>query len=288
MVGVPPGGPADINARLIGQWLSDRLHQPYIIDNRPGAATNIGTESVVRADPDGYTLLFVTAINAANMALYDNLNFNFVQDIAPVASLDRFPFVMAVNSSFPAKTVPDFIADAKANPGKINFASIGIGSTQHLAGELFKMMAGINMVPVPYQGDAPALVDLLGGRVQVYFGPLPGSIGYIKSGELRALAVTTALRSEALPYVPTVGEYLPGYEASGWQGIGAPKNTPTNIIERLNREINAGLADHEIKARIADLGGTALSLSPVDFGKLIEEDVYKWGKVIRAAKIKPE
>jgi tripartite-type tricarboxylate transporter receptor subunit TctC len=278
----------DIVARPMGRWLSERLGQPFVIDNRPGAATNIATELVARATADGYTLVFVTALNAANVTLYDNLNFNFIQDIAPVASIDRLPFVVQLNPSVPAKTVPEFIAYAKANPGKINFASGGIGSTQHVAGELFNMMAGVKMVHVPYRGEAPALTDLLGGQVQVYFGPIASSIGHIRAGKLRALAVTTETRLELLPDIPTVAEFVLGYEASGWQGIGAPKNTPAEIIEKLNKAINAALADREMKARLADLGATILVGSPADFGKLIADDTDKWAKVIKFANIKPE
>jgi tripartite-type tricarboxylate transporter receptor subunit TctC len=288
VVGFPPGGGADITARLIGQWLSERLGQPFIIDNRPGAGSNIATEAVVRAPADGYTLLLVGAYNAANAALYDNLNFNFIRDIAPVASIDRLPFVMEVNPSVPAKTVPEFIAYARVNPGKINMASVGNGSTPHLSGELFKMMTGVNMVHVPYRGEAPALTDLLGGQVQVYFGTLPGSIEYIRVGKLRALAVTTATRSEALPDVPTLSEFVPNYEASGWQGIGVPKNTPTEIVDKLNKEINAALADPKIKARLAALGATVLQGSPADFGKFIADETEKWGNVIRALNIKAD
>ena len=277
----------DIVARLIGQWLSERLGQPFIIENRPGAGSNIATEAVVRAPPDGYTLLLVGPPNAINATLYDKLNFNFIRDIAPVASIVRVPNVMVVNPSVPAKTVPEFIAYAKANPGKINMASAGIGSSAHVAGELFKMMTGVDMVHVPYRGAAPALTDLLGGQVQVCSPRMPASIEYIKAGKLRALAVTTATRSEALPDVPTVGEFVPGYEASSWYGVGAPKNTPAEIVDKLNKEINAALADPKIKARLADLGGTALAGSPADFGKLIADETEKWGKVIRAANIKP-
>ena len=272
----------------MSQWLSERFGRPFIIDNRPGAATNIGTEAVVKAVPDGYTLLFVTSINAANAALYDNLNFNFIRDIAPVAGIDRMPFVMEVNPSVPAKTVPEFIAYARVNPGKINMASVGNGSTPHLSGELFKMMTGVNMVHVPYRGEAPALTDLLGGQVQLYFGTLPGAIEYIRVGKLRALAVTTATRSEALPDVPTLSEFVPNFEASGWHGIGVPKNTPTEIVDKLNKEINAALADPKIKARLAALGVTILQGSPADFGKLIADDSEKWGKVIRALNIKAD
>jgi tripartite-type tricarboxylate transporter receptor subunit TctC len=288
VVGFPAGGPADIVARLTAQWLSQRFGQPFIIENRSGAAGNVGTELVVHAQSDGYTLLLVTAINASNTALYDNLSFNFIRDIAPVASIDRLPFVMVINPYVPAKTVPEFIAYAKANPGKINFASGGIGSTQHLAGELFNMMAGVSMVHVPYRGSAPAVSDLLGGRVQVYFGPIPDSIEHIRVGKLRALAVTTATQLEVLPDVPTLSEFVPNYEASGWQGVGVPKNTPASIVGRLNEEINAALADPTTKARITDLSGTVLPGSPGDFGKLIANETEKWAKVIRAANIKPE
>jgi tripartite-type tricarboxylate transporter receptor subunit TctC len=286
IVGFLAGGSTDIVARLMGQWLSERLGQQFITDNRPGASSNIGTELVVRAPPDGYTLLLDLSSNAINATLYKNLNFNFVRDIAPVASIIRTPNVMEVNPSFPAKTVPEFIAYAKANPGKINLATGGIGVPSHLSGELFKMMAGIDMVHVPYKGAAAALTDLLGGRVQVMFDPLPSSIEYIKAGRLRALAVTTAMRSEALPDIPAVGEFVPGYEASTWFGLGAPKNTPADIVDRLNKEVNAGLADPKLKARLADLGGTALVGSPAEFGKLIAEDIEKWAKVIKFAGIK--
>jgi tripartite-type tricarboxylate transporter receptor subunit TctC len=285
---LPPGGAADIVARLMSQWLSERFGRPFVIDNRPGAATNIGTEAVVKAVPDGYTLLFVTSINAANAALYDNLNFNFIRDIAPVASIDRLPFVMEVNPSVPAKTVPEFIAYARVNPGKINMASAGNGTIPHIAGELFKIMTGVNMLHVPYRGEAPALAGLLGGQVQAYFGTVPGSIEYIRVGELRPLAVTTATRSEALPDVPTLSEFVSDYEASGWHGIGVPKKTPTEIVDKLNKEINAALVDPKIEARLAALGVTILPGSPADFGKLIADDTEKWAKVIRAANIKPE
>jgi tripartite-type tricarboxylate transporter receptor subunit TctC len=289
VVGAPAGGGGDILARLMGQWLSERLGQPFIIENRPGAGTNIAVETVVRAPPDGYTLLFIITANAINVTLYDKLNFDFIRDIAPVASLTRAAFVVVVNPTFPAKTVPEFIAYAKANPGKINAASGGIGLGSHVAGELFKMMAGIDMVHVPYRGDAPAITDLLGGRVQVYFSPLPGPIvEYVKTGRLRPLAVTTATRVDALPDIPSIGDFIPGYEASGWTGIGAPKNTLARYIDMLNREINAALADSKMKARLADLGATALPGSPSDFGKLIADETEKWGKVIRAANIKPE
>jgi tripartite-type tricarboxylate transporter receptor subunit TctC len=288
VVGFPPGGGADITARLIGQWLSERLGQPFIIDNRPGAGSNIATEAVVRAPADGYTLLLVGGWNAINATLYDKLSFNFIHGIAPLAGIMRVPSIMVVNPSVPAKTIPEFIAYAKANPGKINMASPGTGTGPHIAGELFKMMAGVDMVHMPYRGAGPALTDLLGGQVQVTFASMPSSVGYVRTGKLRALASTAATRSEALPDVPTVSEFVPGYEASGWFGIGAPKNTPTEIVDKLNNEINAALADPNMKARLADLGGTALALSPADFGKLITDDTEKWGKVIRAANIKPE
>ena len=283
-----PAGDTDLVARLMGQWLSERLGQPFIIENRPGAGTNIGTEAVVRAPADGYTLLLASPPSAINATLYDKLNFVFLRDIAPVAGVIRAPFVLEVNPSVPAKTVPEFIAYAKANPGKISMASAGIGSGPHVAGELFKMMAAVNTVHVPYRGIALALTDLLGGQVQVSFASMPSSIQYIKAGKLRALAVTTATRSEALPDVPTVGEFVPGYEASTWYGVGAPKATPAEIIDKLNKEINAGLADPNIKARIADVGGTVLALSPADFGNFIADETEKWGNVIRALNIKAE
>jgi tripartite-type tricarboxylate transporter receptor subunit TctC len=288
IVGFPPGGGADIVARLIGQWLSERLGQPFIIENRPGASSNLAAETVVRAPPDGYTLLLVASPNTINATLYDNLNFNLIRDIAPVAGLTRDPQVMEVNPSVPVTTVPEFIAYAKANPGKINMASAGNGSGPHVAGELFKMMTGVNMVHVPYRGSAPALTDLLAGQVQVMFDIMTASIGHIRTGRLRALAVTTATRSEVLPDLPTVGDFLPGYEASNIRGIGAPKDTPTEIIDKLNKDINAGLADPKLKARLTDLGDTVLAGSPADFGKLIAEETEKWGKVIRAANIKPD
>jgi tripartite-type tricarboxylate transporter receptor subunit TctC len=286
IVPFPPGGGTDIVARLMGQWLSERLGQPFVIENRPGAGTNIGTEAVVRAPPDGYTLLLVASVNTINTTLYDRLSFNFIRDIAPVASIIRQPLIMLVNPSLPVKTVPEFIAYAKANPGKINMASAGNGTSQHVAGELFKIMAGIDMVHVPYRGTAPALTDLLGGQVQVYFATQGPSIGYIRAGKLRALAVTTAARSEALPDLPTVGEFLPGFEASLVYGLGAPKSTPAEIVDKLNKEINAALSDPKINARLADMDGMALALSPADFGKLIADETEKWGKVIRAANIK--
>jgi tripartite-type tricarboxylate transporter receptor subunit TctC len=281
IVGFAPGGSVDIVARLMGQRLSARLGQQFVIENRPGAGTNIATELVVRATPDGYTLLMVVATNTINTTLYEKLNFNFIRDIAPVAGIARVPNVMEVNPSVSAKTVPEFIAYAKANPGKFRFGSGGNGSTQHLAGELFKMMAGIDMVHVPYRGGSQALIDLLGGQIQVMFDTIPGSIEYIRSGKLRALAVTTATRLDVLPGIPAVSEVVSGYEATGWQGIGVPKNTPAEVIGKLNKEINAGLADAVIKARIADLGGTVLVLSPAEFGKLIAAETEKWAKVVK-------
>jgi tripartite-type tricarboxylate transporter receptor subunit TctC len=283
-----PGGASDTVARLMGQWLSQRLGQPFVIENRPGANGNVATEAVVRASPDGYTMLMAGAYNAINATLYDKLNFNFIRDIAAVAGLVRVPNVMVVHPSVPATTVPAFIGYAKANLGKISMASVGSGSPPHVTGELFKMMAGVDMVHVPYRGGGPALNDLLGGQVQVYFGTTVSSIGYIRAGRLRALAVTTATRLDVLPDIPTVGEFLPGYESSGWAGIGAPKTTPAEIVEKLNKEINGALADEKIKARLADLGSVPMPMSPVDFGKFIAEDTEKWGKVIRAANIKPE
>jgi tripartite-type tricarboxylate transporter receptor subunit TctC len=283
IVPFPPGGGAEISARLIGQWLSERLGQPFIIDNRPGAGTNIGTEAVVRAPPDGHTLLLVNAANAINATLYDQLNFNFIRDIAPVDGIMRVPSVMVVHPSLPAKSVPELIAYAKANPGKLSMASGGIGSGSHVAGELFKMMAGVNMVHVPYRGVAPALTDLLGGQVQVMAASSAASIEYIRSSKLRALAVTGPTRTDVLPDIPSVGEFLPGYEASGWFGVGAPRNTPGEIIDRLNNEINAGLADPKIKARFADLGGTVLGGSAADFGKFVADETEKWSKVVKFA-----
>jgi tripartite-type tricarboxylate transporter receptor subunit TctC len=288
VVGFPPGGTTDIVARMMGQWLSERLGQQFIIENRPGAGTNIGTETVVRSLADGHTLLLAMSANAISATLYDKLNFNFISDISPVAAIMRVPNVMLVNPAVPAKTVPEFIAYAKTNPGKINMASAGIGDGTHMCGELFKMMTGTNIVHVPYRGAAPALTDLLGGQVQLYFGLTASSIEYIKVGKLRALAVTTAVRSEVLPNIPTLSEFVPGYEASTWFGVGAPKNTPAEIIDRLNKEINAGLADPKIKARLAEFGGTALPGSPAEFGKFIADETEKWGNLIRAAKIKPE
>jgi tripartite-type tricarboxylate transporter receptor subunit TctC len=288
IVGYAPGGGTDITARLIGQWLSERLGQPFIIENRPGAGSNIGTEAAAHASPDGYTLLLVSLANATNATLYDKLNYNFIRDIAPVAGIIRVPNVMEVNPAVPVRTVPEFIAYAKANPGKVNMASAGNGSPPHVAGELFKMMTGVNMQHVPYRSGGAALTDLLGGQVQVTFESTSSSIEYIRSGTLRALAVTTSIRSAALPDIPTLSDFVPGYEASSWYGVGAPKDTPPDIIDKLNKEINAGLADPKIKARFADLGGMALSGSPADFSKLIADETEKWGKVIQAANIKAE
>jgi tripartite-type tricarboxylate transporter receptor subunit TctC len=285
VVGFPAGSPADIFARLTAQWLSERLGQPFIIENRAGAASNIATEAVVRGPADGYTLLLASSANASNATLYEKLSFNFINDITPVASIARVPLVMEVHPSVPAKTVPEFIAYAKANPGKINFASYGNGSQTHLAGELFKMMTGVNMTHVPY-GNTPPLTGIIAGQVQVMFDGMVSSIEHIRAGGLRALAVTTAKRVEALPDIPTVDDFVPGYETSAWFGVGVPKDTPSAIIERLNGEINAALVDPKIKARFAELGGTALLGSPADFGILIAADTEKWGKVVRAANIK--
>jgi tripartite-type tricarboxylate transporter receptor subunit TctC len=288
IVPLAPGGATDIIARVIGQWLAERLGQPFIIENRPGAGTNLGTEAVVRAAPDGYTLLLAAPNNAINASFYDKLNFNFIRDIAPVASLISHPLVMVMNPSVPAKTVPEFIAYAKANPRKLNMASPGNGTPNHVSGELFKMMAGVDMVHVPYRSGGPALTDLIAGQVQVMFPATVSSIEYIRDGRLRALAVTTATRSELLPDIPTMGEFVPGYEASGWFGVGAPKATPAEIVEKLNKEINAGLADPKIKARLADLGGAVLALSPAGFEKLIADETEKWAKVVKFAGIKAD
>jgi tripartite-type tricarboxylate transporter receptor subunit TctC len=288
IVGYAAGGGTDIPARLIGQWLSERLGQQFIIENRPGAGSNIATEAVVNASPDGYTLLLVNVSSAANATLYDRLNFNVVRDIAPVAGIARSPHIMVVHPAFPAKTVAEFIAYAKANPDKLSMASGGVGSGNHLAGELFKTMAGVKMLHVPYRGEALALSDLLGGQVQVLFGNAVVVIQYIRANRLRALAITTGVRSETLPEIPSVGDFVPGYEESTWTGIGAPRNTPGEIVDRLNKEINAGLADPKVKARLAELAGTGLTGSPADFGKLIADETEKWGKVITAANIKPE
>jgi tripartite-type tricarboxylate transporter receptor subunit TctC len=288
VAGFAAGGGVDITARLIGQWLTDRLGQSFVIENRPGAGGNIGTEAVVNAAPDGYTLLLATVPNAVNASLYEKLNFVFLRDIAPIAGIIRVPMVILLNPSVPAKTVPEFISYAKANPGKINMASAGNGSAPHMAGELFKMMAGVNLVHIPYRGQGPALTDLLGGDVQVLFATAPGTTDYIKTGKLRALAVTSAARAEVLPELPTVADFVPGYEASQWYGLAAPKNTPAEIVDKLNREINAAIADLGMKARLAAIGGEPLPGSSAEFGRLIADETEKWAKVVRAAGIKPE
>jgi len=288
IVGFGSGSAVDILARLIGQWLSERLGQPFVIENRSGAGGNLGTEAVVRAPPDGYTLLLCASTDTINATLYDKLNFNFIRDIAPVAGIARGPNVLVVHPSFPAKTIPEFIAHAKANPGKVSFASAGIGSVSHVSGELFKATAGINMVHVPYRSLAPALTDLIGGQVQAIFSSTPPSIEFVRAGRLRALAVTSAMRSEALPDLPTISDFLPGYEASLFTGIGAPKNAPAEIVERLNKEIKTALADAGMKVRLADLGNAPMPMTPAEFSKLIADETEKWGKVIRAANIKPE
>jgi tripartite-type tricarboxylate transporter receptor subunit TctC len=288
VVGFAAGGSSDIGARLIGQWLQERLGQPFVIENRPGAATNIATETVVRAPADGYTLLMVGPSSTINATLYDKLSFVFLRDIAPVASTIRQPQIMLASPSIAAKTVPELIAYAKANPGKITMASAGTGSSGHLAGEMFKMMAGVNMVHVPYRGAGPALTDLLGGQVLTSIVGTTGSIEYVRTGKLRALAVTTTERAAALPDVPTMSEFLPGYDAGDLLGVGVPRNTPAEIVDLLNKEINAALADPKIKARFADLGGTALALTPAEYGKLLADETEKWGKVIRAVNIKSE
>jgi tripartite-type tricarboxylate transporter receptor subunit TctC len=288
VVGYAAGGVNDILARLMGQWLSEHLGQPFVIENKPGAGSNIATETVVRSSADGYTLLVVSAANAINATLYDKLNFNFLRDIVPVAGIGRVSNVMVVNPSFPAKTVPEFIAYARANPGKITMASAGIGSPQHVGGELFKMMTGVNMVHVPYRGGAPALTDLIGGQVQVYFSSTGSSIEYIKAGKVRPLGVTSAQRSAALPDVPTIAEYVPGYEASAWYGFGAPRNAPAEIVEKLNKEVNAGLADLKLQARLAEFGALPLLGSPSEFSALLADETEKWGKVVEFANIKPD
>jgi tripartite-type tricarboxylate transporter receptor subunit TctC len=288
IVGGAAGNATDILARLIGQWLSERLGQPFIIENRPGAGSNIGTEAVVRAPADGYTLLLIGAPQVINATLYQNLSFSLIRDIAPVASMTRVPNVMEVNPAFPAKTVPEFIAYAKANPGKINFASPGVGTSIHVSGELFKMLTGVEMVHVPYRGTAPALADLIGGQVQVMFDNLPSSIEHIKAGKLRPLAVTTATRWEGLPDVPTVAEFVPGFEASAIAGVGVPKNTPSDIVDKLNREINAGLADPVMRSRLVGLGATVLATSPAGFGALLADEVQKWAKVVKFSGAKPD
>jgi len=282
------GGTGDILGRLWAQWLSERLGQQFFIDDRPGAATNTGTEAVARAAPDGYTLLLITPPNVVNPSLYEKLNFSFARDIAPVAALSVTPGVVVVNPSFRARTIPEFIGFAKANPGKIGMATQGNGGSAHIYGELFKQMAGIDMVAVPYRGEGPALIDLIGGQVQVMFALMPSALEYIRSGSLRALAVTDGSRAKVLPEVPTVGEFVPGYQAAAFQGIGAPRGTPVEIVTRLNSEINALLREPKVNVRLAELGGMPLALSPDDFGKLIAAEIEKWGKVIRAANIKPE
>jgi tripartite-type tricarboxylate transporter receptor subunit TctC len=283
-----PAGVGDITARLVGQWLLERLGQTFVIENRPGAGANIGTEVVVHAAADGYTLLFVSPANAINATLYAKLRFNFIRDMTPVASISRGANVMVVHPSFPAKTVPEFIAYAKANPGRVSMASAGNGSAPHICGELFKMMAGVDMVHVPYRGGGPALTDLLGGQVQVYFATTASSVEYIRAGKLRALAVTTATRSEALPDTPAMSEFIPGYEASGFYGLAAPKNTPAEIVDKLNNEINAALADPKMKAQLAEFGGVPMPMTPADFGRLIADETEKWAKVIKFAGIKAD
>ncbi len=288
IVGFAPGGGNDITARLIGQWLSEHLGQTFVIENRPGAGTNIATEAVAHAPPDGYTILFTPPTAAINATLYEKLNFNFIRDFVPIAGIMRIPDVMVVNPSVPAKTVLEFIAYAKANPGKVNAASPGVGTSVHLSAELFKIMTGVQMTHVAYKGSAPSITDLIGGQVQVSFATMPASIEFIKSGRLRALAVTTAMRSPELPDVPTVGEFVPGYEVSSWYGLCARAGTPAEVIGRINKEVNAALADPKMKARLAELGGVPMPGPPADFGKLIADETEKWAKVIRAANIKPE
>jgi len=288
VVGYAAGGGTDLVARLMGQWLSERLGQQFVIENRTGAATNIGTEAVVRTPADGYTLLLAHTANAINATLYEKLNFNFIRDITPVAGIIRVPSVMVVNPSLPAKTVPEFVTYAKANPGKINMASGGAGGPDHMSGELFKTMTGVNMIHVPYRGLSPALTDLLAGQVQVIFSSLPAAIEYIKAGKLRALAVTTATRFEGAPDIPTVGDVVPGYEASQWYGVGVPKNAPVEIVKKLNKEINAGLANPRLRAQLADLGGTALPGSAADFGKLIAEETVKRAKAVKFSGAQPD
>ena len=284
----PAGGPNDTLARLIGQWLSERLGRPFVVENRPGAATNIATEAVVRAPPDGYTLLLVAQVNAINVTLYERLNFNFNRDIAAVAGIMRVPSILEVNPSVPVHTVPEFIAYAKANPGRLNMASAGNGTSSHLSGELFKIMTGVDILHVPYRGAAAALTDLIAARVQVYFDLMPNSIAHVRSGKVRPLAITTTTRSGALPDLPSVGDFVPGYEVNTWFGVGAPRGTPADIVDKLNEEINAALADPQMKARLAELGGTVLAGTPADFEKLIADETEKWARVIRAANIKPD
>ena len=288
VAGFAAGGGVDITARLIGQWLGDHLGQNFIVENRTGAGGNIGTEAVVNAAPDGYTLLLATVPNAVNASLYEKLSFNFVRDIAPVGGVIRVPMVVLVNPAVPAQSLAEFISYAKANPGKVNMASAGSGSAPHMAGELFKMMTGVDMVHVPYRGQGPALTDLLGGQVQILFAAAPGTTDYVKTGKLRALAVTTATRMQEMPDIPTVGDFVPGYEASQWYGFAAPKNTPAEIVDRLNKEINAAIADPGMLARLAAIGGQPIPGAPAEFGRLIAEETEKWGNVVRAAGIKPE
>ena len=288
IVGFPAGGPTDITARVMAQWLSERLGQQIVIENRAGAGSNLAVEAAINAPPDGYTLLLVGATNAINATLYEKLNFNFIRDVAPVAGIIRVPLIMEVHPSVPAKTITEFIVYAKANPGKVNMGSGGIGTTLHVSGELFKMMTGVDMLHVPYRGAGPMLTDLLGGQVQVGFDPMPSSIGYVKAGQLRPLAVTTATRSEALPDLPSVGDFVPGYEASIWYGVGAPKNTPADVIDKLNKEINAGLADSRLKTRLTELGGMMLTGSSPEFGAFIVEETEKWAKVVKFSGAKPE
>jgi len=288
IVAAPAGGTTDILARLFGQWLSERLGQQFVVDNRAGGSNNVGTEAVVRAAADGHTLLLANTVNAINATLYSKLNYNFIRDISPVASLDREPNVIVLHPSIPATTVPEFISFVKANAGRVNIGSAGYGTTSHMASELFKLMTGVRFVHVPYRGGALALIDLLGGQIQAMFVTLPGAIEYIRAGKLRALAVTAAARSEALPVLPTMAEFVPGFEISAWYGIGAPRHTPEAIIDKLNKEINAALADPDVKVRLADLGGSPLALSPAEFRKFISDDTEKWAKIIRAANIKPE
>jgi tripartite-type tricarboxylate transporter receptor subunit TctC len=287
IVAYPPGSAADVLARLMGQWLSDRLGQPFVIENRPGGSTNIATQAAVNASPDGYTLLMVHTAGAVNATLYDKLTYNFIRDIAPIAGLGENPLVMEVNPSVPVETLPEFIAYAKSNPGKLNMASAGTGGASHISGELFKMMTGVNLVYVPYAGGPPAITDLLTGQVHVLFDAISSSIGHIRTGRLRALAVTTAKRQQTLPDIPPIGDFVPGYEASGWHGIGAPRSTPTDILNKLNKEINAALADPKIKARLLDLGSAPMPMTPEEFGRFIVSETEKWGKVVRFAGLKP-
>jgi len=288
VIGYTPGGSADLTARLMAQWLSERLGQQFVVESRPGAGTNLATEAVVHAPPDGYTLLLIAPANAINASLYEKLNHNFLRDIAPVGGINHFPNVVEVNPSVPVKTIPELIAYAKANPGKLNMASAGAGSTIHVSGELFKMMTGVNMVHIPYRGAAPALTDMIGGQVQVMFDNIPTSIEYIRAGKLRPLAVTSVTRSELLPDIPTVADFVPGYEASAWYGVGAPKNTPAEIINKLNLTMNAILADPAVKARFASMGATLITASPAEFGQYVAEETEKWAKVVKFSGAKPD